>query len=146
MLFAVLDDPGLHGFTGGRPRTREELDDWIRFVAGGRSPSGEETWWNWVIRVADGSAVVGTAQATSHGHEATLAWVIGTPFQGRGYAKEAAAAVASWLTATAGILRLRATIHPEHEASAAVARSIGLEPTGERDDGEIVWRNPPSEP
>jgi hypothetical protein len=31
--------------------------------------------------------------------------------------------------------------HPNHAASNAVARSLGLAPTDELDDGEIVWRS-----
>lgn len=70
--------------------------------------------------------------------EATLAWTIGTAWQGHGYAKEAAAAIAPWV-ATSGVVWLRAAIHPEHAASAA----IGLAPTSEVVDGEVVWRGVP---
>jgi hypothetical protein len=45
--------------------------------------------------------------------------------------------------ATSGVVWFRAEIHPEHEASAAVARSIGLAPTTEVVDGEVVWRGLP---
>lgn len=140
-LFPVLDDPSLHTFIGGAPKTRDELEEWIRFVVGGRSQDGDERWCNWVVRRrADGRAI-GTAQATILGGEATLAWVIGSDFQGHGFAKEAATAVAGWIQAQ-GVARLRAAIHPEHAASGGVARSIGLEPTEDRDDGEVVWRSP----
>jgi len=37
------------------------------------------------------------------------------------------------------VVWLRAAIHPDHRASAAVARSIGLAPTSEIVDGEVVW-------
>ena len=33
-----------------------------------------------------------------------------------------------------------AAIHPDHAASAAVARRAGMTPTAERADGEIIWR------
>jgi RimJ/RimL family protein N-acetyltransferase len=139
-LFPLLDDPGLHVFTGGAPRTREELARWVELVASGRSPDGAERWCNWVVRRLDDDAVVGTVQATIVGDEASIAWVIGTGFQGRGYAKEAAAGMATWLRTDAGVGRLRADIHPDHRASQAVARSLGLEPTQEIADGEVVWR------
>lgn len=140
-LFPLLDDQGLHTFIGGEPKTRDELESWLVFVAPGRSPSGAEIWCNWIVRSREDDRAVGTVQATVVGDEASLAWVIGTAWQGRGLAKEAAAAVAAWVRAR-GVTTLRAAIHPQHDASAAVARSLDLAPTEERDDGEIVWRSP----
>jgi RimJ/RimL family protein N-acetyltransferase len=138
-LFVLLDDPRLHAFTGGEPRTREELGRWLQLVGSGRSPSGDEVWSNWIIRKREGGVAIGTAQATISADEGTLAWVIGIGWQGEGFAKEAAGAVAAWLRSR-GISRLRAHIHPDHFASSAVARSIGLIETNERVDGEVVWR------
>lgn len=40
-----------------------------------------------------------------------------------------------------GVSRLRAHIHPEHEASMAVARSVGLAPTDALVDGETRWES-----
>jgi RimJ/RimL family protein N-acetyltransferase len=122
--------------------TRDALDKWIEFVAPGHSPSGAEIWRNWVVRLRDDGRTIGTVQATIADDEATLAWTIGTEWQGHGYAKEAAAAVVLWVV-TSGVVWLRAAIHPGHEASAAVARSIGLAPTTEMVDGEVVWRGLP---
>lgn len=122
--------------------TRDALESWIAFVVPGRSPDGSEIWRNWVVRLRDDGGAIGTVQATIVGDEATLAWTVGTGWQGHGYAKEAVAAVALWVE-TSGVVWLRAEIHPEHEASAAVARSIGLAPTTEIVDGEVVWRGLP---
>jgi RimJ/RimL family protein N-acetyltransferase len=70
---------------------------------------------------------------------AELAWVIGTPWQGRGYAGEAAVAAAGFLR-EAGVAPLTAHVHPSHEASQRVAARIGLTPSGRLDaDGEEVW-------
>jgi RimJ/RimL family protein N-acetyltransferase len=85
--------------------------------------------------VVAGGRVIGYLQATIEGSVATLAWVIGTPYQGRGYATEAARAVAGALPG-----QLRADVHPRNGASQAVARAIGLHPTTEVVDGETVWR------
>jgi len=123
--------------------SRDALAKWIAFVVPGRSPDGTETWRNWVVRLRDDGRTIGTVQATIVDVEATLAWTIGPAWQGHGYAKEAATAVSAWI-ATSGVVWLRAAIHPEHEASGAVARSIGLAPTPEVVDGEVVWRGVPS--
>jgi RimJ/RimL family protein N-acetyltransferase len=141
-LFRVLDDPELHTFTGGSPKTFDALEKWIELVASGHSPDGAEIWKNWVVRLRDDPRPIGTVQATIVGDEATLAWTIGSAWQGHGYAKEAAAAVRLWV-ATSGVVWFRAAIHPEHAASRAVARSIGLAPTTEIVDGEVVWRGLP---
>jgi len=139
-LFAVLDDPALHRFTGGEPRTLAELEAWIAAVEPGRSPDGTQTWCNWLVVVIETTSVAGTVQATVEADEASLAWVIGTDFQGRGYAKEAVAAMAAWF-ADQGVTRFRATIHPDHAASGSVADSLEMQPTDEFVDGEVVWRS-----
>lgn len=138
----VLGDASLYTFIGGEPPTRDALRArYTRFVVGA-SPCGRERWLNGIVRTRAGGEAVGTVQATvlQGGAEARLAWVVGVPWQGRGYAKEAAAGLAAWLAAEPGIAVLTALVHPAHEASRAVARHLGLALTGEREDGEDVWR------
>jgi RimJ/RimL family protein N-acetyltransferase len=109
----------------------------------GASPDGRQGWLNWVLRLRPpGRAAVGTVQATLSGPEAELAWVVGTAHQGQGYASEAAIAVRDWLR-TQGIGELTAHIHPDHAASAGVARRLGLVPTATRQDGEVRWASSP---
>jgi RimJ/RimL family protein N-acetyltransferase len=143
-LAPLLDDPALHRFIGGTPPTRDELHARFERQTQGGSPDGGAVWLNWVVRERATNRVVGTVQATVKAGEpapiADLAWVIGTSHQGNGFAKEAAAAMASWLRAQ-GVGRLRADIHPRHEASNQVARSIGLEQTGTIVDGELRWES-----
>ncbi len=75
-------------------------------------------------------------QATVTGDVAALAWVVGTAYQGQGYAGEAAQAARDHLQDK----DIEAHIHPRNLASQAVARKIGLHPTEETIDGETVWR------
>ena len=70
--------------------------------------------------------------------EGLVAWVIATTHQRRGYAGEAAAAMARWLRRQ-GVRVLAAYVHPEHRASARVAERLGLAATEQRVDGEIRW-------
>jgi RimJ/RimL family protein N-acetyltransferase len=139
-LFSLLDDPELHRFIGGRPDALAELTERLRRQAAGASPDGSQGWLNWVLR-SDG-AVVGRVQATLTGSTAELAWVVGTAHQGRGYATEAGLAVAEWL-GTQGVTTLVAHIHPDHAASAGVARRLGLVATDARQDGEVRWVSTP---
>ncbi|MEU6144245.1 GNAT family N-acetyltransferase [Streptomyces sp. NPDC047081] len=138
-MAAVLSDPALHTFIGGAPTTPEALRTrYERLVAG--SPDPAVTWLNWVLRLHQESHLVGTVQATVTPPTAEIAWVVGTPWQGRGLASEAAGALVTWLTARPGIHTVVAHIHPDHTASTAVARAAGLEPTDEEQDGERRWR------
>jgi RimJ/RimL family protein N-acetyltransferase len=132
-LVAVLADPALYAFVGGAPPTLEQLAARYR-----RLEQGDPAWRNWIVR-RDGAAA-GHLQATVRGDEAALAWVIGTAQQGDGVATEAARAVQAWLREH-GVARFVADIHPDHAASAAVARRLGLAPTREWRDGEVRWRS-----
>ncbi len=147
-LAPVLADISLYRFTGAEPPRIDELR--ARFVrqARGRSPDGHERWLNWTVRRRTGGEAVGTVQATvsggaeaDPGDVAELAWVIGAAHQGQGLGTEAAQAMAGWLRAQ-GVNRLRAHVHPGHDASMGVAGSLGLRPTGVVVDGEVRWETP----
>ena len=140
-MVAVLADPALYRFTGGKPPTPVDLERRYRAQVAGRSPDGTETWRNWIVRLRDGGAAVGFVQATLTDADTTadVAWVIGTPWQGRGYATEAAGAMVAHLVA-GGVRTVTAHVHPDHAASESVAARIGLRPTGEVEDGERLWR------
>jgi RimJ/RimL family protein N-acetyltransferase len=139
-MVGVLADSALYGFTGGGPPALAELRARYRRQAVGTSPDGSEVWANWIVRRREDGAAVGYVQASVGVDGADLAWVIGTAFQGRGFAGEAAEAAAASLRA-AGAGPLTAHIHPEHVASQRVAARIGLARSGEVDaDGEEVWR------
>ncbi|MFD5493790.1 GNAT family N-acetyltransferase [Streptomyces sp. NPDC001812] len=141
-MAAVLSDPALHTFIGGAPDTPHALRSRYRRLAAG-SPDPAVSWLNWVIRLRDASCLTGTVQATvspsGHGPVAEIAWVVGTSWQGRGIAGEAARGLVAWLTRQP-VHTVIAHIHPDHRASAAVATAAGLTPTGERHEGEIRWR------
>lgn len=139
----LLDDQQLHRFIGGRPETLEEVTARLRRQVTGASPDGRQGWLNWVLRLRTADrAPVGTLQATLSRTQAELAWVVGSPHQGHGYAGEAAVAARDWLQ-THGIDTFTAHIHPDHAASAGVARRLGLLPTAERQDGEVRWASSP---
>ncbi|MFD0338411.1 GNAT family N-acetyltransferase [Streptomyces sp. NPDC127117] len=143
-MAAVLGDPALHTYTGGAPETADGLRArYGRQTAG--SPDPRVRWWNWVLRVRDEGCLAGYVQATVDvpGAEAEIAWVVGTRWQGRGYAKEAAAGLVAHLLAagpgTGAVGTVLAHIHPDHDASAAVAGAAGLAPTERWCEGERRW-------
>jgi RimJ/RimL family protein N-acetyltransferase len=141
-MVSVLDDQSLYEFTGGQPMTLDELRDRYAAQAVGHSPDGVRGWLNWVVRETATGAVIGTVQATLHDASgalaAELAWIIGSGHQGNGFAKEAAAAMLSSLR-DQHVRSFTAHIRPDHVASIAVARHLGLSATDEVIDGEISW-------
>jgi RimJ/RimL family protein N-acetyltransferase len=145
----LLDDARLFAFTGGRPATLAELRARYARQATGRSPDGVERWLNWIARRHQDGLAVGFVQASVSDEPdpvtAVLAWVVGVRFQGCGYAREAAGAVVRWLEG-AGVGRFVAYFHPEHDASMAVARALGLAPTDAMVDAEVVWERVAGDP
>ncbi|WP_030175860.1 GNAT family N-acetyltransferase [Streptomyces sp. NRRL S-813] len=141
-MAAVLSDPDLHTFIGGAPATAQALRSrYERLVAG--SPDPSVSWCNWVVQLRDADCLAGTVQATvtaeGHGGVAEIAWVVGTPWQRRGIATEAAQGLVAWLRRH-GVRTVIAHIHPDHKASAAVATTTGLTPTDQWHDGEVRWQ------
>ncbi|WP_202512932.1 GNAT family N-acetyltransferase [Streptomyces sp. SID3343] len=144
----VLGDRVLHTFIGGEPEDADALRTrYARWAKG--SPDPALIWLNRVVRLREGAHLVGTVQATvwtqapqteeaSAVVVAEVAWVVGTAWQGRGLAKEAARAWVTWLRAR-GVAEVRAHIHPDNLASAAVGHAVGLAPTDIRQDGEQRW-------
>jgi RimJ/RimL family protein N-acetyltransferase len=141
-MHAVLADPALHTFTGGEPRSVAELETRYARLAKRMSVDGSELWGNWVLRVTANGDAVGELQTTlpadgPRAGPATVAWVVGTAFQGLGYASEAAVSLVDRLREEGW--SVVADIHPDHGASQRVARAAGLAPTDEVVDGETRW-------
>ena len=137
-MVQVLADPALHTFTGGEPASFDELV--ARYEAQVRGPDrAGETWHNWIVHLTASDEVVGYVQATVIDEHADVAWVVGTPWQHMGIAREAAVAMCRWLHLQGSTL-ITAHIHPGHDASASVAIACGLAMTDQiDDDGERIW-------
>ena len=134
-LFGLLRDPAVYRFTGGVPPA--SVDD---LREGRRSLEGDELWLNWTLRLRSSGEAVGYVQAGVGERGADLAWVVGTPFQNRGYATEAGRRAADWICEQFEVSELRAAVHPDHAASRKVAARIGMQPSGEiTAGGEELW-------
>lgn len=141
-MAVLLGDPGLHRYVGGEPLSPDALRERYERQARGRSADGSQRWFNWIIRDRASEDAAGYVQATVDvaTEVADVAWVVGSRFQGRGFAREAASAMASWLRA-AGVSAITAHVHSDNRASEKVARAIGLEPTATIVDGETRWES-----
>lgn len=141
-MASVLADPGLYRITGGSPPRPDELLARYERWSGG-APEPGVFWLNWVIWFREQRRLAGTVQATiglaDHSRVAEVAWIVGGRWQGRGIATEAARALVAWL-GTQPVDLVVAHIHPDHEASAAVAAAAGLTATEHWQDGERRWQ------
>lgn len=140
VMAAVLADPSLYRFTGGEPPCTPELERRYTAQVRGHSVDRTEVWLNRIVVSGPGREPVGYVQATipRNGTPTEIAWVIGKPWQGRGFAGRAAELLVADL-AGRGVQHLRAHIHPDHEASERIARRLGLAPTTTVVDGEVRW-------
>lgn len=143
-MMGVLADPTLYRFIGGAPPSADDLRRRYAAQSAGHSPDGAQDWLNWVVRDAATGAATGYVQATVERGTADVAWVIGSEFQGRGLAGAAATAMVGWLRAN-GVETVVAHVHPDHLASAALARRLGLVATGALVDDEVEWKHPAQE-
>ncbi|MEP4147678.1 MAG: GNAT family N-acetyltransferase [Halioglobus sp.] len=134
-----MSDRELYKFTGDEPPDSEStLEARYRYLERRKSPDDAQLWLNWVVRVEANATEIGYVQATVSETHADIAWVIGSQWQGNGYASEAALALVQWLDKT-GVKTTRACINSNHLASQRVARYAGLSNSGLLEDGEDVW-------
>lgn len=144
-MAAVLADPDLYRYTGGQPPSVEALERQYAVQVRGCSADGWERWLNRIVVVGPERHAVGYVQATIpvDGSPTEIAWVIGVPWQGRGWAKQAAALLVDELS-DRGVTTIMAHILPEHEASQRIARHLGMVPTETVVDGERRWVTAPT--
>ncbi|WP_220150046.1 GNAT family N-acetyltransferase [Acidipropionibacterium virtanenii] len=145
-MAGVLADESLYRFTGGSAPAPSRLRARYRSQVRGASSDGTQGWLNWIVRPEPPGAAVGFVQATLERRSrtfedllvASLGWVVGPVWQGRGIATRATGAVLEWLVSR-GVAEFRAHIHPDNAASQKVAAKLGFRPTGLVLDGEIRW-------
>jgi RimJ/RimL family protein N-acetyltransferase len=145
VMATVLADSGLYAFTGGEPPTEDELTRLYQVQTRGHSPDGTEQWLNLVVLLGADRTPIGYVQATipADGGPTEVAWVIGRPWQGHGYAVRAGRLLLDHL-AERGVQAVVAHVHPDHHASNSVATRLGLTPTGTVVDGEVRWTGSPA--
>lgn len=86
----------------------------------------EGAWFNYAIEI--GGELAGDVGCIIRpgGGIAEIGYVLGSGFRGRGYASEAAAALADHLIAEHGIHRIEASLAPDNVASMRVLEAIGM--------------------
>lgn len=134
-MVTLYGDPAIMAQLGASPATREEV--WhrlLRFIAHWPVMG----YGHWVVRASATGAYLGevglmeSRRATEPSFEGTpeAAWAFTPAAQGRGYAREAVAAMLAWADGQ-GIGRTVAIIAPANTASIRVARAVGFGAAGE---------------
>jgi RimJ/RimL family protein N-acetyltransferase len=139
-MFEVLNDPTLYSFTSGSPPSDvETLAHQYKFWENRRSPDGAQLWFNWVLRLRTQDELIGHLQAGVLPDHADIAWTVGSKWQHRGYATEAARVVLAWLLQLK-VREIRASINSDHAASIRVAERLGLCRSTELSGTELIWK------
>ncbi len=107
------------------------LADAERFIVAARAGMADARTLSFVVERADAPGVIGAIGISldGPGEEGDIGWWIGAPFQGCGYASEAAACAVDFARAM-GVKRLTAGTHPDNLASQSVVRKLGMRRSG----------------
>ncbi|MEM1414939.1 MAG: GNAT family N-acetyltransferase [Myxococcota bacterium] len=126
--FEALNDPAMHALRGSRPLALNAHVAATERMARGISPRDDAAWLNWLV--FDGPAdedFVGTCQLTlPDGGLATLGYEVVQRRWGRGYAKEAAAAVLRWAVHRLGVPAVEASHDVRNAPSRRVLEQLGF--------------------
>jgi RimJ/RimL family protein N-acetyltransferase len=143
-LVHVLADRTLYSFIGGEPPDLIALSQRFQLLETRSSPDGSELWLNWTVRLRETHEAIGYVQATvSKDSTATIAYLVGTPWQHLGLASEAVRAMVDALGSD-GVKNITAHIATGHVASVRVAEAAGLQSTTfVTDEGESIWTRRP---
>ncbi|MEQ1564170.1 MAG: GNAT family N-acetyltransferase [Myxococcota bacterium] len=139
-LFGPLQHPDLYTWISGRPPA--DLDGlrrrWAHLAATRRSPSGDEAWLAWAVRLRDGP-YVGKLDASVDGAQVAInvGYLLFPDAWGRGYATEAVGALTRFLLAE-GVGPLFATVTRGNVASSRVLEKCGYEFTRILPDNDVI--------
>jgi ribosomal-protein-alanine N-acetyltransferase len=133
----IRSDPEVMRFVGpgeARPRPREDSRALMEWIVG-RYESDGFGLWAMAARGDDGGRAMGFCgllnQNVEGRPELEIAYTLGRPFWGKGFATEAAIAVRNHALGLLGRTRLISLIYPGNAASIRVAGKVGM--THERD-------------
>jgi RimJ/RimL family protein N-acetyltransferase len=128
-LFTLLQDDLLYAFIpDDPPASLAALQDRYRRWERRTSADGREVWLNWAARLRESSEWIGTFQATiTEDCQALLAYMIFSPYQRQGVAREGCQRVIEHLVDAHGVQVVAAVIDTRNTASIALVESLGFQ-------------------
>lgn len=128
-LYTPLLDPALYEWIPEPPPVDLEwLTRRYARLESRRSPDGREAWLNWALRDRASGRYLGYLQATVRlaAREADVAYLLFSTDWGKGYAREAMAAMLRWLFPYYGLRHVDVRIDPRNRRSLALANALGF--------------------
>jgi RimJ/RimL family protein N-acetyltransferase len=132
-MYRVLRDPAIYEFENEPPCSLDWLRDRFRFLESRFSPEGDEHWLNWIIRLP-GGMLAGYVQASVRiDGNADIAYVLGSEYWGKGYARRAVEAMIAELHGRYGVHTLRAVFKTANFRSRRLLQRLSFEPVAADD-------------
>lgn len=127
-MFAGLQHDSLYEYVSERaPESVDALRERYRRLTTRRSPDGRESWLNWALWALPTESYVGYVQATVQPERtAHIAYVLFRGAWGRGYAREAVAALILNLRDEWHSKVIRATVDTRNRRSIALLEALGF--------------------
>lgn len=146
-MFPGLQHEELYSFISEPPpESVEALRERYRRLSTRTSPDGREAWLNWALRRAPGGEYAGWIQATVHADRtAHVAYVLFVDAWGKGYAREAVAALIDHLRDAWNVRTLMATVDPRNRRSIALLEALAFRRGALRKDADVIHGVPADE-
>jgi ribosomal-protein-alanine N-acetyltransferase len=127
-LFTALQDPRLYTYIpDDPPASLEALQSRYRRWERRGSADGHEVWLNWAACLRTGAEWVGAFQATViEQHTALLAYMIFSPYQRQGFAREGCQRIIEHLADGYGVEVVAAEIDTRNTRSIALVEALGF--------------------
>jgi RimJ/RimL family protein N-acetyltransferase len=128
--FAIYGDKGTMRFIPGGVKDREQVRASLERMVEGDARDGFGIWP--VVHKTDGRVIgaCGIFYIPEHAPDVEIAWVFSKDYRRRGYATEAARAVAKLALTKYRLPVLYAIIHEDNAPSIRVAERLGMKPSG----------------
>ena len=123
-------DEEIYRYLSAQPQTAEEVREWL---SSADDAYADPRTYYWAIEETRSGEVIGELFVDDFGTSSRwceLDWKVGTAFQGKGYATEAARAVLEYLIREVGFHRIEAKCCVENTASERVMQKLGMAKEG----------------
>ncbi|MHA6203081.1 GNAT family N-acetyltransferase [Dyella soli] len=125
-LLGYRGDPEVARYQGWQPQCVAHVQRFIHDQVGMASPVAG-SWFQRAIRLREDDRLIGDlGLCLSADHQAEVGITLAPAHQGRGYAREALAAVLEALFRTMGVHRVHASVDPRNLPSVNLMRALGL--------------------
>ncbi len=129
LLYPILQDPQIYCYIPQDPPVSlEMLEQRYQKLERHLSPTGEEAWLNWAVRLKSSEQFVGRVEASvSSTRIADLAYVFGSRFWSNGYATESCQRVLQVLFDDYEVIELKAQVDTRNQASIRLLEGLSFE-------------------